>query len=650
MSRLKKVAELEQKRKEIVAGEKKETAAVAVCCGTGCSASGAVEVAEAFKKVLAGKAAEVPVKTRVTGCHGFCEQGPLVVIEKSNHEKEKARGETESTEKDAGRDEGSSLQLPGNLFYCRVKPGDVEEIVEKSVLESEVVERLLYSDPVTEERYYSEHEVPFYAHQERLIMGYNGMIEPDRIEDYLAVGGYKALRKILEENASPVEIIEEIKKSGLRGRGGGGFPTGQKWELCRKADGEQKYVICNADEGDPGCFQDRSILEGNPHLVLEGMIIAAYATGANKGYIYVRNEYPLALKNIMQATRQALEWGLLGEDILGSGFSFEVRISRGGGAFVCGEETALLSSIEGLTGEPNPRPRPPYPTAKGLFGMPTLINNVKTFAAVPLIISKGAEWHRAYGTGDSRGTMVFSLTGKVNNTGLVEVPMGMSLRELIYDIGGGIPGGRQFKAVQTGGPAGGCLPESMLDLPLDYEKLSEAGSIMGSGGMIVMDDATCMVDLAHYFLSFTVDESCGKCVPCREGGRQMLALLEKFICGQALEGDLHMIWELATAMQKSSLCALGKLAPNPVLTTLKYFEDEYRAHFEQWRCPAGVCRALISYSIDEEACNACGLCLKACSAGAISGVPDSTPLLEDELCTRCGACLDVCRHSAILVK
>ncbi len=635
MSRLKSVAELEEKRAGIIAAEKSETGSVAVCCGTGCSASGAREVAAAFEEALAAKAFAVPVKFRITGCHGFCEQGPLVVVERS---------------KEAARDDAADAGEPGNLLYCRVKPGDVEEIIETSVLGEGVVERLLYSDPLSGKKYHSEREVPFYARQERLIMGYNGMIDPGRIEDYLAVGGYQGLGKVLKEAMEPEAVIDEIKASGLRGRGGGGFPTGQKWELCREALGEQKYVVLNADEGDPGCFQDRSLLEGNPHLVLEGMIIAAYATGASRGYIYVRNEYPLALKNIITAVEQAGRWGLLGDDILSSGFSFEVKIKRGGGAFVCGEETALLSSIEGTTGEPNPRPRPPFPTQKGLFGRPTLINNVKTFAAVPEIISKGSARHAAIGTGQSRGTMVFSLTGKVNNTGLVEVPMGMSLRELIYDIGGGIPGDGKFKAVQTGGPAGGCLPESMLDLPLDYEKLSEAGSIMGSGGMIVMDDTTCMVDVAHYFFSFTVDESCGKCTPCREGGRQMLALLEKFVRGVAIEEDLHMIWELSTAMQNSSLCALGKLAPNPVLTTLQYFEDEYRAHFEEWRCPAGVCRNLIRYYIDEDACNVCGLCLEACSEGALSGEADQVPELDPELCTRCGACRDVCRHSAILVK
>ncbi len=480
-------------------------------------------------------------------------------------------------------------------------------------------------------------------------MGWNGRINPDRIEDYLAVGGYRALAKALSE-MSPEEVIDNIRESGLRGRGGGGFPTGRKWKLCRQATGEPKYLICNADEGDPGCFQDRSLLEGNPHLVLEGMSIAAYAIGAAQGYIYVRNEYPLAVKHAGMALEQARAWGLLGENILGSGFSFDIRLTRGGGAFVCGEETALISSIEGLSGEPNPRPRPPYPVDKGLWGKPTLINNVKTLAAVPMITERGGDWYQQIGTATSKGTMIFSLTGKVNNTGLVEVPMGMTLRQVIYEIGGGIPGGKEFKAVQTGGPAGGCLPASKLDLPLDYEKLTEAGSIMGSGGMIVMDNTTCMVDVARYFLSFTVDESCGKCTLCREGGRQMMAYLMEITAGRGKLEYLERLRELAAAMQAGSLCALGRLAPNPVLTTLRYFKDEYLAHIEERRCPAGVCRDLITYSIDTEACTACGRCIRNCPTGAISGPDKEVPLLDQELCIRCGACLDLCRFDAIVVQ
>ncbi len=619
MKTIRSPEELESIREQIIADERIVGAAVAVCCGTGCSASGARTVVAALKEYLLERQLEIPVKTRITGCHGFCEQGPLVVIE------------------------------PGNILYCRVEPEDAAEIVERTLLGREVIERLLYIDPVSGQAVQREAEVPFYLGQQRLTLGWNGRINPDRIEDYLAVGGYRALAKALTE-MSPEGVIANIVESGLRGRGGGGFATGKKWELCRKSADEPRYLICNADEGDPGCFQDRSILEGNPHLVLEGAIIAAYAIGARKGFIYVRNEYPLAVKHAGMSIEQARAWGLLGEDILGSGFSFELQLTRGGGAFVCGEETALISSIEGLTGEPNPRPRPPYPVEKGLWGKPTLINNVKTLAAVPMITDRGGAWHRQIGTATSKGTMIFSLTGKVNNTGLVEVPMGMTLRQLIYGIGGGIPGGRELKAVQTGGPAGGCLPASRLDLPLDYEKLTEAGSIMGSGGMIVMDSSTCMVDVARYFLSFTVDESCGKCTPCREGGRQMMAYLMEITAGRGKPEYLDRLQELAAAMQAGSLCALGRLAPNPVLTTLRYFRDEYLAHIEEKRCPAGVCKELIIYSIDPEACTACGRCIRHCPTGAISGPKKEVPRLDPERCIRCGVCRDICRFDAIVVQ
>ncbi len=619
MKAIKSPAELEMRREQIIAGEKSGRAQVAVCCGTGCSASGAREVVTALEAFLAEKRLEIPVKIRITGCHGFCEQGPLVMVE------------------------------PGNILYCRVEPGDVPEIVERTLIAGEVVERLLYVDPISGRPVYRESEVPFYLGQKRLTLGSNGRINPNRIGDYLVVGGYRALAKALTE-MSPEEVIANIRESGLRGRGGGGFPTGDKWKLCRAAAGEPKYLICNADEGDPGCFQDRSILEGNPHLVIEGAVIAAYATGAARGFIYVRNEYPLAVKHAGTAIEQARSLGLLGENILGSGFSFELQLTRGGGAFVCGEETALISSIEGSSGEPNPRPRPPYPVEKGLWGKPTLINNVKTLAAVPLITERGGVWYSKIGTAASKGTMIFSLTGKVNNTGLVEVPMGMTLRRLIFEIGGGIPGGKEFKAVQTGGPAGGCLPASRLDLPLDYEKLTEAGSIMGSGGMIVMDSSTCMVDVARYFLAFTVDESCGKCTPCREGGRQMMAYLDEITAGRGKLEYLEQLQELAAVMQAGSLCALGRLAPNPVLTTLRYFRDEYLVHIEEQRCPAGVCKALITYSIDAEACTACGRCTRHCPTGAISGPKKEVPQLEAELCIRCGVCRDVCRFDAIVVK
>ncbi len=619
MKALKSPVELEARREQITAAACREGPAVAVCCGTGCSASGAREVVAAFEKCLLAKELQMPVEPHITGCHGFCEQGPLVVV------------------------------APGNILYCRVEPEDVPEIVERTVMGGEIVERLLYVDPVSGEPVRREAEVPFYRGQKRLILGQNGQISPDRIEDYLAVGGYSALSKALAE-MSPEAVVANMEESGLRGRGGGGFLTGSKWAFCRNAAGEPKYLICNADEGDPGCFQDRSILEGNPHLVIEGAVIAAYAIGASRGFIYVRNEYPLAVKHAGIALEQARAWGLLGENILGSDFSFDLQITRGGGAFVCGEETALISSIEGATGEPNPRPRPPYPAEKGLWGKPTLINNVKTLATVPLITGRGGAWYRQIGTASSKGTMIFSLTGKVNNTGLVEVPMGMTLRELIFEIGGGIPGGKEFKAVQTGGPAGGCLPASQLDLPLDYEKLTEAGSIMGSGGMIIMDEGTCMVDVARYFLSFTVDESCGKCTPCREGGRQMMAYLEEIAAGRGKLEYLDRLQELAVAMQAGSLCALGRLAPNPVLTTLRYFKDEYLAHIQEKRCLAGVCKDLITYSIDIEACTACGRCSRHCPTGAISGPKKEVPHLDPESCIRCGICRDVCRFDAIVVQ
>ncbi|MDO9573485.1 MAG: NADH-ubiquinone oxidoreductase-F iron-sulfur binding region domain-containing protein, partial [Candidatus Contubernalis sp.] len=487
----------------------------------------------------------------------------------------------------------------GNILYCQVKAEDVAEIIQETLLAGRIVERLLYVDPITGEKIEKEEQVPFYKKQLRLILENNGKMVPTEIRDYLSLGGYSALEKVLK-GIGPQEVIQEIKNSRLRGRGGAGFPTGQKWESCYTAGGDIKYVICNADEGDPGCFQDRSILEGNPHLVLEGMIIGAYAVGASQGYIYVRNEYPLAVKNFCTALKQAREMGLLGENILGSDFSYDIKVIRGGGAFVCGESSALIASIEGKIGEP--RYKFVHATEKGLWDRPTVLNNVKTWAAVPLIINRGAKWFNEIGTEQSKGTMIFSLTGKVNNTGLVEVPMGISLRELIFEIGGGILGNKKFKAVQTGGPSGGCIPEKLLDLPLDYEKLTEAGSMVGSGGMIVMDETTCMVDVAKYFLTFTQQESCGKCVPCREGGEHMLKILERITRGEGEESDLDLLKEIADTMQCASLCALGKLAPNPVLTTMRYFPEEYMAHIKDKKCPAGVCRELIQYFIDSKNC------------------------------------------------
>lgn len=619
MKKISDPAALETLRGSIAEKRSASQSLVSVCCGTGCRAAGALEVVSALEASIKEKKLDAEVLTKTTGCHGFCEQGPLVVV------------------------------LPQNIFYHRVKPENTADIVEKTLLQGEAVEHLLYTDPATGEKVYAENEVPFYRKQHRLLMGQNGHINPGEIEDYIAIGGYRALAKALGQ-MDPLKIIEEVAQSGLRGRGGAGFSAGLKWKACFEAESDTKYVICNADEGDPGCFQDRSLLEGNPHSVLEGMIIGAFAVGAGRGYIYVRHEYPLAVKSFQKALEQAREAGLLGNNVLGSGFDFDVKIARGGGAFVCGEETALLSSIEEVTGEPNPRPRPPYPAISGLWGKPTVINNVKTWAAVPPIIEHGAGWFSSIGTEKSKGTMIFSLTGKVNNTGLVEVPMGITLKELIFDIGGGIPGGKEFKAVQTGGPAGGCIPADMLHLPIDFERLTEAGSMMGSGGLIVMDEGTCMVDVARYFLSFTQDESCGKCTPCREGGKQMLHLLEKITSGRGEPGDLDFIVEIAGTMKDASLCALGKLAPNPVLTTLKYYKEEYLAHIEEKQCPAAVCQALITFTIDPEICTGCGRCLRVCPVEAVAGEKKEPHSILQDQCTRCGACLESCRFDAISVK
>jgi NADH-quinone oxidoreductase subunit F len=613
MNKIKNRHDLDKRRQLALDRRAAQQKSLAVCCGTGCRASGALDVVEALRREAKKAGLEPELNTRMTGCHGFCEQGPLV------------------------------LQNPGNILYCRVTPADATALLEESILGGRLVERLFYTDPGGH-RTAAQEDIPFYRKQVRLILAQNGRLDPTDVDDYLAQDGYAALVQVLG-GMTPDGVVTEITASGLRGRGGGGFPTGLKWQYCRRAAGEPKYLICNADEGDPGAFQDRSILEGNPHLVVEGMIIGAYAAGARYGYIYVRNEYPLALKHLEAALAAAYDLSLLGEDILGSGFAFDLKVVRGGGAFVCGEETALISSVEGLAGEP--RPRPPYPAVSGLWGKPTLINNVKTWAVVPLIIKNGAAWHAGVGTAESKGSMIFSLTGKVNNTGLVEVPLGLTLRELVHDIGGGIPGHKKFKAVQTGGPSGGCLPERLLDLPLDYEALLSAGAMMGSGGVIVMDESTCMVDVARYFLSFTQDESCGKCVPCREGGRQLLALLNNICAGQSRPEDLDLLSELAAVMQEGSLCALGRLAPNPVLTTLKYFRQEYEAHILEQSCPAGVCRALITYLVDAGACTGCGKCTKNCPVQAVSGEKKQPHSIDTALCTRCGACLEACSFGAI---
>ncbi len=589
---------------------------LALCRGTGCGACGSSRVAEALREELGRRGLEGRVELLLTGCHGFCEKGPILVIR------------------------------PEDIFYHSVRPEDAAEIVEETVVNGRVIERLLYTDPSTGERIVHEGDIPFYKHQTRLLFAHNGRIDPARIEDYIAVGGYSALAKALA--MGPEEVIEEIKRSGLRGRGGAGFPTGKKWELARKSPGDVKYVICNADEGDPGAYMDRSLLEGNPHSVLEGMILGAYAIGASEGWAYVRTEYPLAIVHLSTAISQAGELGLLGDSILGSGFGFRVSIFRGAGAFVCGEETALIASLESRVGEP--RPRPPYPAQSGLWGRPTNINNVKTWASVPLIINMGADWFRSIGTETSKGTMVFSLVGKVNNTGLVEVPMGITLRRMVFDIGGGIRGGKRLKAVQTGGPSGGCIPESLLDLPVDYDRLAAAGAMMGSGGMIVMDEETCMVDVAKYFLSFLKDESCGKCTPCRVGVAQMHRILTDVTEGRGRMEDLETLEELAEVVKDASLCALGGTAPNPVLTTLRYFREEYEAHIKERRCPARVCRPLLSYKILSDRCKGCGACAKACPAGAVSGEKKAPHRIDPDKCIRCGSCFDACKFGAVEVS
>jgi len=603
---------LEKLRKDILAKRDPNKLCVTVCSGTGCHAYGCEGVAEAFANEIRSKDLQAKVDVRKTGCHGFCERGTVVVI------------------------------FPEEICYLHVKPDDVSEIVQKTLIEKKTVDQLLYHD-ADGKKVVREGEIPFYKHQNRIIFGNNRFIDPKNIDDYIAIGGYGALCKALFQ-MSPEQVLEEIKKSNLRGRGGGGFPAGRKWETTRNAPGEPKYVIVNADEGDPGAYMDRSLLEGNPHSVLEGLLIGAYAIGSHEGYIYVREEYPLALENTKIAIEQAKEYGLLGENILGSGFDFDVTVHRGAGAFVSGESSALVSAIEGRVGEP--RPKYIHTSVKGLWDKPTCLNNVETWANVPFIISKGANWFKGIGTENSKGTKIFSLVGKINNTGLVEVPMGITLREIVYDIGGGIPNGKKFKAVQTGGPSGGVLPESMLDLPVDFDQLTEAGSMMGSGGMIVMDENTCMVDTARYYTEFLADESCGKCVPCREGLRQMLRILNNITNGEGKEGDIELLEELGEFIQEASLCALGQTAPNPVLSTIKHFRDEYEAHIKETRCPAGVCKALISYYINQDDCIGCGLCAKNCPTDAISETENKTYIIDQEKCIKCGSCLTVCPEKA----
>ena len=586
---------------------------VLICGGTGCKSAGSKEVQLAFSRAIEAKGLSDEVMVVETGCHGFCEHGPLVIV------------------------------YPEGTFYCQVKAEDVEEIVESHLFKGRIVERLLYHEPLTHESIPNYSEINFYKKQHRLVLENCGAINPEQIEEYIAVGGYEALAKAVT-TMSPEDVIEEIKKSGLRGRGGGGFPTGMKWQFAKASVSDKKYVICNADEGDPGAFMDRSVLEGDPHKILEGMAVCGYAIGADEGYIYVRAEYPLAIKRLRIAIEQAEAMGLLGENIFGSGFSFKLHIKEGAGAFVCGEETALMASIEGKRGMP--RPRPPFPAVAGLWGKPTNINNVETFGNVAAIITNGADWYAGFGTEKSKGTKVFALTGKINNTGLAEVPMGITMREIIYDIGGGINGGKKFKAVQIGGPSGGCLPESMLDLSIDYDSLTAAGAMMGSGGLVVMDEDTCMVDVAKFFLNFTQSESCGKCTPCREGTKRMLEVLTRITEGQGREGDIELLEELARNIKETALCGLGQTAPNPVLSTLKYFRHEYEAHIKEKRCPAGACEKLANYEITD-ACKGCGLCARQCPVNAISGEVKKKHVIDVTKCIKCGARMAACPFKAI---
>ncbi len=617
MSLINSPAELEKFREGILSKRDPDKPCITLCCGSACHASGSGEVAASIEEEIKKQGLSGKVDIRKTGCHGFCERGPIIV------------------------------NRPEEITYFQIEPKDVPEIISQTIKENKVIDRLVYTDPGTGEQIIHEHEIPFYKNQERLVFGSNGSIDPKSIDDYLAIGGYSALVKSLTV-MTPEQVLDEVKKSKLRGRGGGGFPTGRKWEGSRNAPEKIKYVIVNADEGDPGAYMDRALLEGNPHAVLEGLTIGAYAIGSHEGYIYVRQEYPMAVENVTLAIKQAEDYGLLGKNILGTGFDFIVKVHQGAGAFVCGESSALMTALEGRAGEP--RPKYIRSNIKGLWDRPSVLNNVETWANVPLIINKGAEWFAGIGTDESKGTKIFSLVGKITNTGLVEVPMGMTLRDIIYKIGGGIPGGKKFKAVQTGGPSGGCIPEDQLDLQVGFDELTRAGSMMGSGGMIVMDEDTCMVDVSRYFLDFLTDESCGKCVPCREGMRQMLKILTNITMGRGKDGDIKLLEELSEVLGDASLCALGRTAPNPFLSTLKYFRSEYEAHIRDKKCPALTCKELISFYIDPDKCNACTICYKQCPSDAIIGGKNMIHIVDQVKCTKCGTCFEVCpqRFGAVM--
>lgn len=615
MPRINSAAKLEELRKELVSRKAPNKSCIAICAGTGCLAFGAKKVIASFKEEIKNRGLGEEIDIRETGCPGFCEKGTVIVI------------------------------YPQGICYLKVQPEDAPEVV-SSIKEKKIVERLLYVDPSTGKKAIHEDKIPFYKFQNRLLLGNNTKINPKNLDDYIALGGYSALSKVLFEH-SPEQVLEEIKKANLRGRGGGGFLTGRKWESTRKAPGEPKYVIVNCDEGDPGAFMDRALMEGNPHSILEGLTIGAYAIGAHEGFIYIRQEYPLAVENTRAAINQADEYGLLGKNILGSRFNFSVKIHMGAGAFVSGESSALMTAIEGKVGEP--RPKYIHTSEKGIRDKPSNLNNVETWANVPLIINKGADWFNSIGTEKSKGTKIFSLVGKVNNTGLVEVPMGITLRDIIYKIGGGIPGNKKFKAVQTGGPSGGLIPEQYLNSRVDFDELTKLGSMMGSGGMIVMDEDTCMVDIARYFIDFLSDESCGKCVPCREGLKQAREILNRIVKGEGREEDIQTLEDLSKVMVDASLCALGRTAPNPVLTSIRYFKNEYLAHINKKKCPAFLCKDLVSYYINPNKCQACMICFKECPVDAIDGEKNKVHVVDQSRCVKCGMCFDVCppRFSAV---